>query len=128
MYATYVNLRIGEIMDIHNLLTDCFQEKLSRNVFKFNGRGKVSEGEIIDPNSLEYGYVNGDESLILEMFKNYYYNKAIDKFYFNEKYFNIIAETPSGPTTYIELAASYNDLKDCMNYNGGFWNEILKFK
>jgi len=128
MYATNINLRTGEIIDIHNLFTDCFQEKLSRNVFKFNGVGKVGEGETIDPNSLEFGYINGDESIILEMFNNYYNNKVIDKFYFSEKYFNIIAETPSGPTTYLELAASYDDLKDCMNYNYGFWNEILKFK
>lgn len=128
MYATNINLKTGEIIDIRNLFTDCFQEKLNRNVFKFNGAGKASEGEIIDPNSLEYGYVNGDESIILEMFKNYYSNKAIDKYYFGEKYFNIIVETPSGPTIYLELAASYDDLKDCMNYNDGFWNEILKFK
>lgn len=128
MYATNINLKTGEIIDIHNLFTDCLQQKLNRKVFKFNGAGKANEGETIDPNTLEYGYVNGDESIILEMFKNYYSNKSTDKFYFSKKYFNIIAETPSGPTTYFELKASYDDLKDCMNYKDEFWNELLKLK
>lgn len=128
MYATNINLKTGQIIDIHNLFTDHFQQKLNRNVFKFNGLGKTSEGNDINPDSLEYGYVNGDESIILEMFKNYYSNKAIDKYYFSDKYFNIIAETPSGPTVYLELAASYDNLRDCMNYNNGFWSDILKLK
>lgn len=128
MYATNINLKTGEIIDIRNLFTACFQQKLNRNVFEFNGIGKAAEGETIDPNSLEYGYVNGDESIILEIFKNFYNNKAVDKYYFSEKYFNIIVETPSGPTIYLELAASYDDLKDCMKYKDGFWNDILKLK
>lgn len=128
MYATNINLKTGEIIDINNLFTECFQQKLNRNVFKYNGVDKASEGENIDPNSFEYGYVNGDESIILEMFKNYYSDKATDKYYFSEKNFNIIAKTPSGPTIYLELAASYDDLKDCMNYKDGFWNELLKLK
>ena len=88
MYATNMNLETGEIIDIRNLFTECFQQKLNRKVFKFNGVGKASEGETIDPDALEYGYVNGDESIILEMFKNYYSNKANDKYYFSDKYFN----------------------------------------
>lgn len=128
MYATNINLKTGEMIDIRNLFTNYFEQKLNRNVFKFNGVGKASEGETIDPNSFEYGYVNGDESIIFEMFKNYYGNMATDNYYFSEKYFNIIVETPSGPTTYLELAASYNDLKGCMNYNDGFWNEFMKLR
>lgn len=128
MYATNINLKTGEIIDIRNLFNDCFQQKLNQNVFKFNGTGKASERENIDPNSLEYGYVNGDESIVLEMFNNYYSNKATDKYYFSEKYFNIIAETPSGPTIYLELATSYENLKDCMNDKDELWNEIKKLK
>lgn len=123
MYATNINLKTGEIIDIRNLFTDSFQQKLNRNVFKFNGTGKAGEGETIDPNSLEYGYVNGDVSIILEMFKNYYSNKATDNYYFSENYFNIIAETPGGSTIYLELAASYEDLKDCMNGKEEFWDD-----
>lgn len=101
MYATNINLKTGEIIDIHDLFTVCFQEKLNRNVFKYNGADKASEGETIDDNSFEFGYVNADESIVIEMFKNYYNNIDADKYYFSEKYFNIIAKTPSGPTTYL---------------------------
>lgn len=128
MYATNINLKTGEIIDIRNLFTDCFQRKLNRKVFKYNGIGKASEGEVIDSDSLEFGYVNVDESIVLEMFENFYRNKATDKYYFSERYFNIITETPSGPTIYLELAASYDDLKDCMNDKDGLWNEILKLR
>lgn len=128
MYATNINLKTGKIIDINNLFTDHFQEKLNRNVFKFNGVGKAVEGETIDLSSHEYGYINADNNIILEIFKNYYSNKTVDDYYFSEKYFNIIAKTPSGPTMYLELAASYNDLKDCMKNDDGFWNEILNLE
>lgn len=127
-YATNINLKTGEIIDIRNLFTDRFREKLNRNVFKYIGPEQVSEGESIDPNSHEYIYINADDSIILEMFENYNSNKDVDKYYFSENSFNIIAETPSGPTVYLELAASYDDLKDCMNDDEDFWDEILKFK
>lgn len=128
LYATNINLKTGEIIDIRKLFTDRFQEKLNRNVFKFNGPEKAGVGESIDPNSQEYGYINADDSVISEMFTNYNSNKDVDKYYFSEKSFNIIAETPSGPTAYLELAASYDDLKDCMNNDNGFWDEFLEFK
>lgn len=37
-------------------------------------------------------------------------------------------ETPSGPTVFLELAASYDDLKDYMNNDDGFWDGILELK
>ncbi|WP_455717574.1 hypothetical protein, partial [Anaerosporobacter sp.] len=128
MYATNINLKTGEIIDINYLFTDCFQEKLNRNIFMYNGSDKASEGEEVDPDSFEFGYANADEGIIIEMFKNYFNNMEVDKYYFSDKYFNIIAETPSGPTTYLELAASYDDLRSCMNPTSGFWSDIVKLK
>lgn len=127
-YATNINLKTGEIIDIRNLFTDRFREKLNRNVFKYIGPEQVSEGESIDPNSHEYRYINADDSIISKMFENYNSNKYVDNYYFSEKSFNIIMETPSGPTVFLELAASYDDLKDCMNNDDGFWDEILELK
>ncbi len=128
MYATNIDLRNGKIIEIQDLFNDCFQEKLNRNVFMFNGVGKESDGEPIEPNTHEYGYINADESIIAEMFNKYYSNLTSDKYYFGEDYFNIIVKVPSGPTAYLELAARYDDLKDCMNYDDGFWDAILKSK
>lgn len=128
MYATNVNLKTGEIIDIHDLFTDSFKQKLNRNVFKYNGADKVGDGETLDPNSIEYGYINADEGIIKEMFENYYCNMDIDNYYFSDKYFNIIVKTPSGPIIYLELAASYEKLEDCMNFKDRLWDDILILK
>lgn len=130
MYATNINLKTGEIIDIRNLFTDGFQQKLNRNIFKLE---KANERNAANPNTYAYLYVHADESIISELFKKYYdrnyNNKAIgDGYYFSEKYFNIIVLIPSSPAYYLELAASYDDLKNCMNYNDRFWNDILKLK
>jgi len=125
MYATNINLKTGEVIDIHNLFTDGFKQKLNRDVFIYNCEDKVVEDQFLSPYSFEYGYLNAEESIIIEMFENYYCNKAIDKYYFSKKYFNIIVETTSGPAIYLELATSYEELKDCMNYEDEFWNELF---
>lgn len=126
MYATNINMNTGEVIDMRSLFTESFEQKLNRKVFCYNGIDKASEGEAINPDSLENGYVHGDESVIMEMFSNYYSSMAIENYYFSENGLNIIAKAPSGPTIYFELVASYNDLEDCMDNKESFWNQILK--
>lgn len=119
MYATNINLKTGKIVNIQEVFNDDFQQKLNRDIFIYNGVDKAGEGETIETNTHEYGYVNADESIISEMFDNYYSDLTSEKYYFGDDNFSIIIRVPSGPTVYLELAASYKHLKGCMN------NDIL---
>jgi hypothetical protein len=128
MYATNIDIKTGKIINIQDIFNDRFREMLNREIFMSNGEGKAGEGEAIEPNTHEYGYINADESIISDMFDLYYSSLSSEKYYFSEEYFSIIVKVPSGPTAYLELVANYNDLKDCMNYDDGFWDVILKSK
>lgn len=124
MYATNINLKTGEIIDIKDLFNDDFKNMLNRNIFRYNGADKVDVGKEIEPNSQEYEYTYADTSIVEQMFENYYNNMRIDKYYLSDTEFNLIMNTPSGPTIYLELAASYDDLESCMNINNELWNDI----
>ncbi|WP_167958160.1 DUF4163 domain-containing protein [Anaerosporobacter faecicola] len=125
MYATNIDLNTGEIINIHVLFTERFQGVLNRNVFRYDGEDQASEGESMDPNSNAYRYSTADESIIMEMFENYYNDLQTDRYYFSESGFHLLVITPSGPTIFLELVASYEDLKSCMNFSNGFWDDYF---
>ncbi len=114
LYATNINLNTGELLHINDIFNDEFQKKLNRDIFKYNGSDKVLDGEVVKPNTHEYGYINADDSIITDMFEKYLNNVSDSEFYFSENALNIIVKVPSGPTAYLELIADLEDLGTCI--------------
>lgn len=125
MYATNIDLKTAKLINVQDLFSD-FQEMLNHDVFMYSGADKASDGEAIESNTHEYGYINADKSIITEMFNEYYNKLTSEKYYFSDEYFNIIVKVPSGQTAYLELAANYNDLKNYMKLDNKLWDAILK--
>lgn len=127
VFATNIDLKTGNVIKLEDAFNEKFEQKLNQEIFVYNGLDKVNEGDELDPNSHEYGYVNADKEIIYEMFLKYYSSKNSDKFYFGENYLGIIVKVPSGPLVYLELAASYLDLSECMR-NNVIWENLLESK
>lgn len=114
LYATNINLITGELLSFNDVFNDELQEKLNREIFKYNGLDKVSDEEEVEQNTHEYGYINADESIISDMFEKYIGSVSNSEFYFSGNSINLIVKVPDGPTAYLELEADLDDLRNCI--------------
>lgn len=125
IYATNLDLINAELIDAKKIFNNNLKKILSRNLFTYKGPYKSKDLKNIETNTYEYGYVYGDDEIIVELFDRYYNELRDDRYYFDKDKFTLIVEIPSGPTSVIELCSDYNSIKSAFNLNYKIWNEFI---
>jgi ABC-type microcin C transport system permease subunit YejB len=109
-YATNINIQESEPIDFEKIFTDEFECKLSRNIFAYSGGDKVKDGELIEENTHEFGFVEADEEIINAMFSEYYASIDSESYYFNNSTLTLIVPVISEDSAFLELSADFDEL------------------
>ena len=108
VYTVNINMNTGERITIDELFNESFKEKITLDVFYL---------EIQDDSRdfIEEIMITHKDDFI----------DSHDNFYFGVEKFYIILPIMSGRHSF---EASYDDLKDCINWDNPIWSEILEVK
>ena len=110
VYAVNINMNTGERITIDELFTKLFREKLSHENFK----GVEVDTTDADPGAMKELFERFEENFI-DSHNNFYF--GVEKFY-------IILPIDN----FFTFEASYDDLKDCINWDNPIWSEILEVR
>ena len=110
VYTVNINMNTGERITIDELFDALFREKLSHENFKEVGADAADS----DPASMKELFERFEENFI-DSHNNFYF--GVEKFY-------IILPI----NNFFTFEASYEDLKDCINWDNPIWSEILEVR
>ncbi len=126
IYATNINLLECKDIEFKEIFTDEIQSELRRDIFLYSGEDKIKDGEELEENTHEFGYLNAEKQIINNLFKEYYENADSENYYFNNDTITLIVSIPSSDSTFLELSAGYDELFRVINTENCVWNDIIK--